>query len=235
MEFGVRSASDKVSPPAPPFRTSFLGAHHARNAALAMQTVGDFLGRCVSSAGLVPADPQGRVRLPANLIANAPQGCARAFMPGRFQCVQLPGVEGPLILDVGHNPEALHCTLEVAQKVLSAPPIIVLGMLRDKRFDGVLQQMTPLAQRLILTAPHVKRAWDLSATAATLQKAAARFPVSVCPDPLEALQQALGSAPVLVLGSHYLIGELLPSIAARCACSVESLLRPPALPSGAAR
>ena len=80
----------------------------------------------------------------------------------------------------------------------------------------------------MLAAPRVERAWDV-------EKARARFPVgrgfarvSVVPEVERAVLRALDSSrgPLLVLGSHYLLGEAVPALASRRGVPPESLLAP---------
>ncbi|MFQ5599595.1 MAG: glutamate ligase domain-containing protein, partial [Candidatus Krumholzibacteriia bacterium] len=190
--------------------TRLLGVHHARNAGLAAVAVADLL------AGQSPA-----------LRVDLAAAVARAFLPGRFQVLPPCGSDPTIILDVAHNPESLRATLEVAEQVLGdARPVVVLGMLRDKRLDGVAGRLARWAQRLVLTAPQVQRAWELQRACEQLSADAGTTPVSTAPNIAEALESAFATAPaaVLVLGSHYLVGEALPVLAHRRGLPDEALL-----------
>jgi folylpolyglutamate synthase/dihydropteroate synthase len=132
-----------------------------------------------------------------------------------------------VVLDVGHNPEALGATLDVAEKVLGGVrPTVVLGMLRDKKLGRAALRLARSARAIVLTAPRVERAWDPA-------RARARFPtgrglarIVVEPAVAAALGRALDAAsgPLLVIGSHYLLGEVVPLLAARCGIPPEDLL-----------
>jgi dihydrofolate synthase/folylpolyglutamate synthase len=191
-------------------RCAFLGAHQARNVALAALAVTDLQNRA--------------------LVDHAPDvaaGAARAFLPGRFQVLQVG--RRTVVLDVGHNPEAMHATLDVAAAVLpGARPVVVLGLLRDKKLDGVAERLAQLAEHVILTAPRVERAWDPGA--ARRQFAVASSRCSVVPDVADAVRRAfeVGTGPVLVLGSHYLLGEAAPVVAERLGTTAAQLFAPAA-------
>ena len=204
MHFELRGARPE------PLWTRFLGVHQARNAALAASAVHDLAALHLGG-----------------LRADVAAGMARAFFPGRFQV--LPAGDGmPLVvLDVAHNPESLQATLALARELLPASrPIVILGMLRDKRQDGVIAQLAGWARRLVLTTPHVERAWDLAAVCARFESEAGELPVVVETDIAAALAHAQqdAPAPVLVLGSHYLVGEALPILAAERQLALESLV-----------
>jgi dihydrofolate synthase/folylpolyglutamate synthase len=148
-------------------------------------------------------------------------------LPGRFQVLQAAG--RIVVLDVGHNPEALHATLDVVEAVLpGARLVVVLGLLRDKKLDGVGERLSRLAERVILTAPRVERAWDPAAALALFPSGPARL--SVEPSVSDAVARGFdaGSGPLLVLGSHYLLGEAAPALAARLGTTPELLLAPAA-------
>ena len=190
-------------------RCAFLGVHQARNVALAALAVTDLQKR-----GLVEHAP------------DVAAGAARAFLPGRFQVLRAGGNGRVVVLDVGHNPEALHATLDVLEAVLpGARPVVVLGLLRDKKLDGVGERLARLSEQVVLTAPQVDRAWDPVAARGLFAAAA---PCVVEPRVEAAVARAFetGTGPLLVLGSHYLVGEALPALAARLGTTPELLLQP---------
>lgn len=192
--------------------TCLLGAHQVRNAALAALAV-----RAMRRRGAVSREPD---------VAG---GARAAFMPGRFQVLPAAGRDPLMILDVGHNPEALTATLAVFEAVLpGVRPVVVLGLLRDKRLGPVAERLSRFAARLVLTAPEVERAWDPVAARGQFPAGRGRARVDVVPRVAAAVRQAaeLGPGPVVVLGSHYLLGEALLSLAERRGVGPESLLRP---------
>jgi dihydrofolate synthase/folylpolyglutamate synthase len=195
-----------------PLRCRFLGDHHARHAALAAAAVRYLLHDS-----------------PASLPAIA-SGMAEAFLAGRFQVLQAVGRVPETVIDVAHNQQSLHATLDLAQRFFAGRrPTIVLGMLRDKRIDGVLQRLPGWAARLILTAPQVERAWDLETARQQAVAVLDGLPVEVVPQVASAVRQTQDGANdlVLVLGSHYLVGEALPVLATVRGMQPQALVRLP--------
>jgi dihydrofolate synthase/folylpolyglutamate synthase len=193
-------------------RSRLLGAHQVRNAALAVAGV-----RALEAQGLGPRR--------ADLAA----GAAQAMIPGRFQILPGSGGQPPVVLDAGHNPEALHTTLDTWERVFPGiRPVVVLGLMRDKRLDDAAPRLAAAARSLILTAPRVERAWDPA-------RGRARFPSGRGFARLEVerqVEQAIAracdttrDAPVLVLGSHYLLADAIPILAAARGVEPERLLR----------
>ncbi len=189
--------------------TRFFGAHQVRNAATATAAAGELL----------------RLRFPKHKL-DVRTAVARAFLPGRFQVLPPRHGEPMLVLDVAHNPESLCATLDIAAQVLASPrPTVVLGMLRDKKLTGVVERLRRVAARLVLTQPRVARAWDAHQVAADLRAQLGHVAVSVEPQAEAAVAQVCDAGETaLVLGSHYLIGELLPGLARRRGTTAEALV-----------
>jgi len=190
--------------------TRMLGAHQARNAALAACGV-----LSLHRTGAIAREPQ---------IAA---GAARAFLPGRFQVLPAGAGEPMCVLDVGHNPEALAATLDTFDAVLpEARPAVVLGLLSDKRLGDAALRLARRARTIVVTAPQVERAWDPRAAAARLPRGRTLARVGWTAHASDALELARGDGdgPLLVLGSHYLIGEALPLLAARRGMAADALV-----------
>ncbi len=173
-------------------RLGLAGEHQARNAALAVLGVETFLAR-----GL----PQAAVR----------SALARVRWPGRLDVY---GCRRRTLLDGAHNPEGARALRLHLEK--HAPPEIhiVLGLLRDKDANAIGRLLFPLAR--------------------TIHLAAIRSPRSACPEELASLHQSFRtrlrlhrsagealraawrecspSGLVVVTGSLYLLGELLPLV-----------------------
>jgi dihydrofolate synthase/folylpolyglutamate synthase len=197
-----------------PLHCRFLGEHQARNAALALAAV----------QSLLRSLPQADVDEPW-------AGFAQAFLPGRFQLLPQTRTLPETLLDVAHNQQSLHATLDLAQRFFpERRPTVVLGMLRDKRMDGVLERLVGWADALVLTAPVVGRAWDLQqAEQSAVATLGGALPVEAVPrvaDAIRAAHERAGDL-LIVLGSHYLLGDALPEIAAQRGVAAESLLQPP--------
>lgn len=140
------------------------------------------------------------------------RGLAHVRVPGRMQ----RAARSPeLFLDVAHTPESARA---VAQSVAEVAPladpagsVVVFGCLRDKRVDPILDALAPLARTVVIVPVRSERAMDVGALRPS---AAARFPrVVVAPSARDGLALARAATEpdgvTLVLGSDYLIGEIL--------------------------
>ncbi len=83
-------------------------------------------------------------------------GLQQVQWPGRLE---LLGHAPDLILDGAHNPAGASALAEYIREVYADRPVwIVYGAMRDKAIEEVTNQIFPLSERLILTAPNVPRA-----------------------------------------------------------------------------
>lgn len=165
------------------FRTSLLGEHGARNAALAV----------VAALRLgVPLDAVER-------------GVAAATSPGRMEVLPWPG--GQMLLDGAHNPDGAAALAEALISLGVTPVPVIFGAAEDKDVAGVAAQLRRVASRVVLTRA------ALSPRAADPAALARYFPdcqVTVTPGPQAALDAVKHEAFSVACGSLYLIGELRP-------------------------
>ncbi|WP_407919262.1 bifunctional folylpolyglutamate synthase/dihydrofolate synthase [Deinococcus puniceus] len=172
------------------FRTPLLGAHGARNAALA------------ALAAL-------RLGVTESVIR---QGTEAVEWPGRMEVI--PTVAGGrVLLDGAHNPagaEALAAALSdlLPQLGLQRVPFI-FGAAADKDLGGVAEVLRPLASRVILTRAVLSPRATHPAALAPLFEG---LPVHLTDSPAEALAllESLQQPLAVVCGSLYLIGEVRP-------------------------
>lgn len=170
-----------------------VGAHQARNAALAAELLG------LLPDGLRP--PFGAVEA----------GFSAVRWPGRMQVERIRGTTW--VFDVAHNPDgarALASALDALE--LPRPLVIVAAILADKAWDAMLPPLLSAVDAAIFTvAPSAPadRRWDPAAAAEAL---AADLPLRVVPDFEAALMRAETLAPhgtVLVAGSVHTVGDAL--------------------------
>ena len=163
-------------------RTPLVGAHQARNVALAL------VGAAVLGVG---PDAAGRA-------AEATR------WPGRLE--RLRSHDGWLVLDGAHNAEAAAALARALRRLEGRVPVLVLGMSADKDVAAIAAALAPLADHVIAT-----RAAS-SPRALAPERVARAVPGAVAIDGLaEALARAgeLASrdGTVVVAGSLFLVGE----------------------------
>ena len=173
------------------WKPPLLGEHQKANAALAAATV-----HAIHSQLPVPA---GALKL----------GLETVWWPGRLQLVT--SVDGRLwLLDGAHNlegVETLHQTLK--QDFANEPKTLIVGMLADKDWQGMVQRLAPLFDEIHA----VPVASNRSLSPAQLAEALGAANPAACVFTHESASQCLtglASTPfTVVTGSLYLIGEVM--------------------------
>jgi dihydrofolate synthase/folylpolyglutamate synthase len=174
-----------------------LGAHQARNAALALEATRLHLATL------------GRALDPA--VARAALAATR--WPGRLE--QLAHDRVPVILDGAHNLQGVEAFVAAARDVawpIRGPLALVVGVLDDKAIEPMLAALAGLAAHVVFTRPAgTPRALSPEALAARLPRAPAGG-VALEPDVGRALAAACAWAEahgggVAIVGSLYLVGE----------------------------
>lgn len=169
-------------------RLALAGAHQVENAGVALMALWQLDPALLAS--------EGRAR----------EALGAVRWPGRFERV----AERPdVIVDGAHNADSIARLVETTRQCLARPPIVILGVSRDKDLESMLAALAPLAPRLIATASHNPRAADpdrIVALATTRGIVAER-----AQDVATALEMARSWAAhddlVLVTGSLYAVAE----------------------------
>jgi dihydrofolate synthase/folylpolyglutamate synthase len=147
------------------------------------------------------------------------EGIALTHWPGRLQLEEVAGTTW--LFDVAHNVAGVE-TLAAALATLPVPrPITVLvGVLGDKDWRGMIAPLHELAEGLLLTMPPTapaERRWDPAEVIASVPSARAE----IVEDFSTALERAHARAAahggtVVVTGSFHTVGDALAALG-RCA------------------
>jgi dihydrofolate synthase/folylpolyglutamate synthase len=140
------------------------------------------------------------------------KGLADAHWPGRLELISR---DPDFILDGAHNPAGARALAQYIREFCVGRPVwIVYGTMRDKAIDEVTAELFPLADRLVLTAPHVPRALRPEAIAAVTEHPNRIIAPNVA-EAIEVADAAPRDAVVFFTGSLFIVGEvrakLLPS------------------------
>ena len=176
-------------------RLPLLGGHQLRNAAVALTTI-DVLR-------------QRGWHIDESAVR---QGLAQTAWPGRFQVVRR---QPTIILDGGHNPQCMVSLAAAIREYLPGQPVTVLtGVLADKDYGKMYDQLAPLAARFITVTPHNPRALDAGELAAFLRRYGK--PVTACDTIREGVSRMLADTPpdgtAVCCGSLYLLGDVVQSL-----------------------
>ena len=165
---------------------ALAGKHQRWNAALA------FAG--VIETGLRPIPARVGIAL------------ASVDWPGRFQ-----RVSDRIVIDGAHNPPAAAQLAETwREEYPGENAVIILGMLADKDAAGVVDELLPIASRIICVPVRSPRALAPGDLAKTLRERSPDVGVAVAGSFSAALADAAqGNPRILVCGSLFLVGEAL--------------------------
>ncbi len=175
------------------------GVHQHKNAACALAAI-----EIASSSGItVP-------------LRAMKKGLEQARWPARVEVLS----KRPLIIiDAAHNPDGARSLREALRGFTYERLILVLGIMADKDIGGILRELAPLAEEVILTAPRTERAANpdilLDKLAPYGKNARAVRPVArACG---AALREAGANDAVCVAGSIFTAGEAMKYLKDRLA------------------
>lgn len=136
------------------------------------------------------------------------QGLAKAFWPGRFEKV----ADEPLYyIDGAHNVASVERLVETLEGTFPGERFcFVIGMMKDKAYEKMIQQVEHLAKAFILVSPDPYRGFDPVKVAEELSKQG--FEAIAMPNMTKVLEFVEKEVPkediVIQFGSLYLVGEL---------------------------
>lgn len=109
---------------------------------------------------------------------------------------------GDVLLDGGHNVGAAE-----ALEPIIEDEVAVIGMMADKQVEAYLSLVAPKCRKIYAVTVDNPRAMSAEELCAIAKKYCAD--VTLCPDPLKAVQAARGSGLSLVCGSFYLVRQII--------------------------
>ncbi|MEX1274875.1 MAG: folylpolyglutamate synthase/dihydrofolate synthase family protein [Bacteroidota bacterium] len=133
---------------------------------------------------------------------------------GRLQCFRK---DPPVFLDVAHNPDAVRTLVRSLQKLSSEPFMLVFGVMRDKDCDAIVRAFAPIVSEAIAVAARTERSLSASDVAAAFSRR--RVPVTAALSVREGVELALKRSghrrPILISGSHFVVGEAMEALASK--------------------
>lgn len=174
-----------------PYHISLLGEYQVHNAAVVLETVNVLRRR----GWEIPEDALLR-------------GLSQARWPGRLELARrAPDV----LLDGGHNPQCMEALARSLRELYPEKKLIFLtGVLADKDWTSMMEQLLPLAREFYTITPDSPRAMPAAELAAWLEEQGGK--ATPCESIGEGIDRALAAAgtqdAVCVTGSLYMIGEV---------------------------
>jgi dihydrofolate synthase/folylpolyglutamate synthase len=133
--------------------------------------------------------------------------------PGRLELVPLPDGK-QVLLDGAHNVDGARALAAYLKRWHPEKPALVVGMMRDKDVDGILDELLPVTSSVIATAADTRRALPAAELAERIAARRAvlshsREVIHAEPDPVIAVEEALARGrTACVAGSIFLVGAV---------------------------
>jgi dihydrofolate synthase/folylpolyglutamate synthase len=172
-------------------RIGLLGRYQVDNACLALAAA-----ECLHAAGVTIAEDAVR------------KGLAQSRWEGRLECVAR---RPDIYLDGAHNPASARMLARAVAELRPAYGrlLLVVGILGDKDVSGILAELIPLADHVIVTRPDYARALDPDALAAKVRSL--HPAVDTAGSVRQAIERAKSEAKaddlILITGSLYVVGD----------------------------
>lgn len=168
-----------------------LGQHQLRNAAVVLSVV-----EALGQRGFAVSEE------------NVRAGLRSVSWPGRFELVSR---QPDFIVDGGHNPQCIQALVKNVRDYLDGRQLTILtGVMADKDYGDMYEDMAQFAARFVTVAPPHPRALPARELKGYLE----RFgrPVTACDNIAQgvdlAKEQAGPDGVVLAYGSLYMVGEI---------------------------
>jgi dihydrofolate synthase/folylpolyglutamate synthase len=175
----------------PAVRLGLRGRHQVPNAVVAVRLLEE-----VALRGIVEV-PQAAIRT----------GLEDVQWPGRLEARAWQGID--LLIDGAHNPAGARALAAYLREAFDRPLPIVIGAMRDKHIDRMLEALAPVSAAFVATAIDSPRAASPQDIADRAAIAAPGIPVGLEARPMDAIVRAAQYGnPVIVAGSLYLAGEI---------------------------
>ena len=181
---GITNAYEKVN-------LTMQGMHQVDNACLALAAI-----ECLRNADVVVEEAAVR------------QGLLHACWPGRLELV---AHKPDVYLDGAHNPASAHALAQTVRDMKSAYRrlILIIGILGDKDFQGILSALVPLADHVVATKPRYSRAMEVGVLAAEIGKRNGFVETAETVEDAITMARKAASPDdlVLITGSLYVVGD----------------------------
>ena len=196
---GLRETTLDLTTPARaygPLRLSLLGRHQVDNAVTAVRTL-----EAAQALGIAPVG-----------VDAVRAALSDARWPGRLDWRTWRGHD--VLVDGAHNADGARALAAFLRETVQRPVPIVIGIMRDKAIADVIGALAPSASVFVCTTCAAPRAATPEQLADEAARVAPGVPRVVAARPLEALAEAARhTEPIVVAGSLFLAGEVLPLLA----------------------
>jgi dihydrofolate synthase/folylpolyglutamate synthase len=183
-------------PPLNSLALPLAGPHQLVNAALAVATVRALAGKIAVSEDCIV------------------RGLREVRWPGRLQLITDPAGRR-ILVDGAHNLAGARALLGAVRNMFpSEVPALILGILEDKDFPLMCQELAPMARRIFLTPVQSERSASPELLLSACRVACPTAEIVPCSSLADALRKSSKESFVVLTGSLYLVGEALELLGA---------------------
>ncbi|MBR4027774.1 MAG: hypothetical protein IKJ01_09560 [Lachnospiraceae bacterium] len=199
------------------YKTTLTGSYQMKNAALAIDVMHEILDNTVLNEYWNfflkihhKAEPNAKMIFTDKLSRNeiilkcCQKGIAKASWAGRFEVI---GTEPLCIIDGAHNEDAAKQLRITLENCFTNPSLVyIIGVLADKEYKQILEQMLPYAEKVFTITPPNPRALDGKVLAEEVKSIDNEKDVTFCKSVELAVENAIHYArehkkPILAFGS----------------------------------
>jgi dihydrofolate synthase / folylpolyglutamate synthase len=126
---------------------------------------------------------------------------------GRFEVVS----STPLVIsDVAHNGDAMRCLMRSMRMLVPGRFITLFGLMKDKEYRSVVESLSDRSRLAIIVRPETPRSIDPALLLSEFHRRGKRAIVAggVEAGMRQAERLRRGDEPLVVTGSHYVVGEM---------------------------
>lgn len=158
---------------------------------------------------LCAIDRSGTYRIPEQAMRHGLTDIQKySGLQARFSVLQ----KNPLIIaDVAHNAGAVESLISALRQLHINQVDMVFGVMMDKDYKKMIRDLRLIARRVIVVAPHIERAKPADdLVLAFMQVGTKAYPAQSVEEGIKLILQNKNSGvPILITGSHYVVGEAL--------------------------
>jgi len=165
------------------------------------------IGNALVAIRLLEAAGRRGVRVTREAIEH---GLTKVEWPGRLELIGMHDGR-QLLLDAAHNVDGARVLATHLAHWHPAPtrPALVLGVMRDKDVEGIIETLLPVVSSVVTTAAQNTRAIPADELAARVLATRPSIPIRSEPNPMHAVDTALANCgAVCVAGSLLVVGEV---------------------------
>jgi dihydrofolate synthase/folylpolyglutamate synthase len=130
---------------------------------------------------------------------------------GRFHLLNAGGER--YLIDVAHNREGMKTLLGELRRLKHPPRAVVFGVMKDKEFGAMLDELSLVAGTLVAVTPFLQRALPVGVIVREGRRRGMRVIAGgSVKSGLRLARRITGKGPLLVTGSHYVAGEALRAL-----------------------